>query len=75
MPGLEIGTNINGENLSEKKFFPFYKAAEELGCALFIHPWEMMGEDTNAEILAALAGGHAGRNFKSYLFNDFWRRI
>jgi aminocarboxymuconate-semialdehyde decarboxylase len=44
MPGLEIGSNINGENLSEKKFFPFYEAAERWGCALFIHPWEMMGE-------------------------------
>ena len=44
MPGLEIGSNINGENLSEKKFFPFYEAAEKLGCALFVHPWEMMGE-------------------------------
>jgi len=45
MPGLEIGSNINGENLSERKFFPFYEAAEKLGCALFVHPWEMMGED------------------------------
>jgi len=44
MPGLEIGSNINGCNLSDKIFFPFYKRAEELGCALFIHPWEMMGE-------------------------------
>jgi aminocarboxymuconate-semialdehyde decarboxylase len=44
MPGLEIGTNVNGKNLSEKEFFPFYEAAEKLGCALFIHPWEMMGE-------------------------------
>lgn len=44
MPGLEIGTNINGRNLSEKDLFPFYKAAEELNCALFVHPWEMMGE-------------------------------
>ena len=44
MPGLEIGSNINGANLSDKKFHPFYKRAEELGCALFIHPWEMMGE-------------------------------
>jgi aminocarboxymuconate-semialdehyde decarboxylase len=44
MPGLEIGSNINGENLSDKKFFPFYKVAEKLGCALFVHPWEMMGE-------------------------------
>ncbi|HOZ77633.1 MAG TPA: amidohydrolase family protein [Ferruginibacter sp.] len=44
MPGLEIGSNINGKNLSNQQFFPFYKRAEELGCALFVHPWEMMGE-------------------------------
>lgn len=44
MPGLEIGSNINGRNLSDEYFFPFYAAAEKLGCALFIHPWEMMGE-------------------------------
>jgi len=44
MPGLEIGSNINGNNLSEKNLFPFYKAAEELNCALFVHPWDMMGE-------------------------------
>ncbi len=45
MPGLEIGSNINGKNLSDKSFFPFYEAAEKMGCALFVHPWEMMGED------------------------------
>ncbi|MEO7983870.1 MAG: amidohydrolase family protein [Bacteroidota bacterium] len=44
MPGLEIGSNINGKNLSDECFFPFYEAAEKLSCALFIHPWEMMGE-------------------------------
>ena len=44
MPGLEIGSNINGVNLSDERFFPFYAAAEKLGCALFVHPWEMMGE-------------------------------
>ncbi len=44
MPGLEIGTNINSKNLSDKELFPFYEAAEHFGCALFIHPWEMMGE-------------------------------
>lgn len=45
LPGIEIGSNINGKNLSEKEFFPFYEEAERLGCALFIHPWEMMGEE------------------------------
>ena len=44
MPGLEIGSNINGINLGDEQLFPFYKRAEELGCSLFIHPWEMMGE-------------------------------
>ncbi|MCE3282097.1 MAG: amidohydrolase [Chitinophagaceae bacterium] len=44
MPGLEIGSNINGINLSHSSLFPFYEAAERLGCALFVHPWEMMGE-------------------------------
>ncbi len=44
MPGIEIGSNVNGENLSEKRLFPFFEAAEQLSCALFVHPWEMMGE-------------------------------
>src|SRR5690606_18934929 len=43
MPGFEIGFNINGKNLSEPSFFPFFEAAEKMGCALFIHPWETMG--------------------------------
>ena len=33
MPGLEIGTNINGKNLSEPQLLPFFEAAEKLGCA------------------------------------------
>lgn len=45
LPGLEIGSNINGKNLSDPSFFPFYEAAEKMSCALFVHPWEMMGED------------------------------
>ncbi|MFL5771638.1 MAG: amidohydrolase family protein, partial [Flavisolibacter sp.] len=44
MPGIEIATNVNGRNLGESEFFPFYEAAEKFGCALFIHPWDMMGE-------------------------------
>ncbi len=45
MRGLEIGTNVNGENLSNPKFFPVFEAAEATGCAVFVHPWDMMGED------------------------------
>jgi len=42
--GVEIGTNVNQLNLGEQQFFDFFKACEELDMAIFVHPWEMMGE-------------------------------
>ena len=36
--GIEIGTNVNGHELSEPQFRPFFSAAEELGVLLFLHP-------------------------------------
>ena len=45
MPGLEIGSNVNGKNLSDTSLMPFYEAAEQMGCCLFVHPWDMMGQD------------------------------
>ena len=44
LPGVQIGTNINGLNLSEERFMPIFEHAEKIGCSLFIHPWEMMGQ-------------------------------
>lgn len=41
--GIEIGTNINDENLNEPQFFPIYEAAQEMDLAVFVHPWNMMG--------------------------------
>lgn len=42
--GVEIGTNINQLNLSEPRFFEFFASCERLGMAVFVHPWDMMGE-------------------------------
>ncbi|MGI8641271.1 MAG: amidohydrolase family protein [Pyrinomonadaceae bacterium] len=42
--GVQIGTNVNQLNLGEPQFFDFFKACEESGMAIFVHPWEMMGE-------------------------------
>lgn len=42
--GIQIGTNINQENLDDPKYFDIFAACEKLGMAVFIHPWEMMGE-------------------------------
>src|SRR5689334_17486375 len=34
LAGLEIGTNVNGENLSDPKYFPFFEAAVQMDCPL-----------------------------------------
>lgn len=44
--GFQIGSHIGDKNLSDTSFYDFYEAAEDLGCCLFIHPWDMMGSDT-----------------------------
>lgn len=44
MAGVQIGTNVNQLNLGEPQFLEFFKACEELGMAVFVHPWEMMGQ-------------------------------
>lgn len=43
--GIQIGSNINDENLSEEKFFPIFEACSRLDLAVMIHPWQMMGFD------------------------------
>jgi aminocarboxymuconate-semialdehyde decarboxylase len=42
--GVQIGTNVNQLNLGEPQFFDFFKRCEEIGMAVFVHPWEMAGE-------------------------------
>ena len=42
--GVEIGSHINDWNLSDEVLFPVFQAAEQLGAAIFVHPWDMMGK-------------------------------
>lgn len=49
LAGVQIGTNVNQLNLSEPGFFDFFTACEELGMAVFVHPWEMAGETDMAK--------------------------
>lgn len=44
LKGIQIGTNINGLNLSEAQFFPVFEACQNLDLCVFVHPWDMMGE-------------------------------
>jgi aminocarboxymuconate-semialdehyde decarboxylase len=36
--GVSIGGSVNGEELSDPKFHPFWAKAEELGVLVFLHP-------------------------------------
>jgi aminocarboxymuconate-semialdehyde decarboxylase len=49
LAGVEIGSHINDMNLNHDSIFPVLEAAEELGAAVFIHPWDMMGMDRMPE--------------------------
>ncbi|MBP9151187.1 MAG: amidohydrolase [Flavobacteriales bacterium] len=42
-PGVQIGSNINDKNLDEPEFYPIFEACQDLGMAVFVHPWNMMG--------------------------------
>ena len=43
--GVQIGSHVNNCNLSAPELLEFFKAAEQLNAAIFVHPWEMMGEE------------------------------
>lgn len=45
MAGVQIGTHINNWNLDAPEVFAVLEAAQDLGAAVFIHPWDMMGKD------------------------------
>ena len=45
LAGIQIGSNINGKNLSDDNFLTIFEAASDLGASIFVHPWDIMGEN------------------------------
>jgi aminocarboxymuconate-semialdehyde decarboxylase len=43
LAGVQIGSHVNDWNLNDPALFPVFEAAERLGAAIFVHPWDMMG--------------------------------
>ncbi|MBR0775161.1 amidohydrolase family protein [Bradyrhizobium diazoefficiens] len=54
LKGVQILTNVNGEELSDPKFRPFFARAEQLGAFIMLHP----------------NGFTDGRRFSDYYFNN-----
>src|ERR671934_1293408 len=43
--GMYLATNVNGEELDERKFWDVYAKCEELGWAIFLHPVDTIGQE------------------------------
>ncbi len=49
LAGVQIGSHVNDWNLNEPELFPVFECAQELGAAVFVHPWDMMGKENMAK--------------------------
>ena len=45
LAGIEIGSHINGRNLDDPRVVEVLSAAQDLGAAVFVHPWDMLGRE------------------------------
>jgi aminocarboxymuconate-semialdehyde decarboxylase len=78
LKGVQIGTNVNQLNLSEPQFLDFFAACVEQDMAVFVHPWEMMGEaDMQKYWLPWLVGmpAEASRAICSLIFSGVLEQL
>lgn len=45
LAGVQIGSHVNSKNLDAPELFPVFQAAQELGAAVFVHPWDMLAKE------------------------------
>ncbi len=45
MAGVQIGTHVDGRNLDDPGVISVLECAADLGAAVFVHPWDMLGQD------------------------------
>jgi aminocarboxymuconate-semialdehyde decarboxylase len=43
--GVQIGSHVNKWDLDHPALFPVFEAAQRLGAAVFVHPWDMLGKE------------------------------
>ena len=65
--GVEIRTNVEGADLGEQRFRPFFRRAEALGLAVFVHAYRPTIADRLARLPAALGEATTGFPIESGL--------
>jgi len=46
LQGVQIGSHVNDWNLNSPELFAVFEAAQDLGAAILVHPWDMMGSSS-----------------------------
>jgi aminocarboxymuconate-semialdehyde decarboxylase len=46
LQGVQIGSHVEDWNLDAPELFAFFEAAADLGAAILVHPWDMMGKES-----------------------------
>src|SRR5215469_1236833 len=49
LPGAMLFSNVNGVGLDDKRFWPLYEAANDLGAVMYIHPTHPVGVEAMAD--------------------------
>lgn len=45
MPGVQVGSHVDGKHLDDPGLQVVLEAAQELGAAVFVHPWDMLAKE------------------------------
>jgi len=45
LAGVQIGSHVNAWNLDAPELFSVFEAADDMGAAVFVHPWDMLSPD------------------------------
>ncbi|MEH6941298.1 amidohydrolase family protein [Bacillus sp. JJ722] len=45
LKGIEIGSNVNGQNLDDPNILKFFEAAAKMDVPIFVHPWATVGQE------------------------------
>jgi len=78
LAGVQIGSHVNNWNLDEPALFPIFEAAQDLGAAVFVHPWNMMGQEKMPKYwLPWLVGmpAETSRAICSMIFGGIFERL
>lgn len=78
LAGIQIGSHVNEWNLNDDPLFLVFQACEEMNMPVFVHPWDMMGQEKMKKYwLPWLVGmpAETSRAICSMIFGGIFERL